>query len=72
MYKNLVPTSRKTCRLAIMKNRALLMLAQTIDYFSTRPKYGVWAELRLIAVTVSGTGESKLVPVQSTKAYSVR
>jgi len=44
MYKNLVPTSQKTCRLAIMKNRALLMLTQIICYCSTRPKYGVWAE----------------------------
>jgi len=44
MYKNLVPTSQKTCCLAIMKNRALLMLTQIIDYCSRRPKYGVWAE----------------------------
>jgi len=34
MYKNLVPTSQKTCRLAIMKNRALPMLTQIIDYYS--------------------------------------
>jgi hypothetical protein len=72
MYKNLVHTSQKTCRLAIMKNRALIVLTQIIDYCSTRPKCGVWTEGRLIAVTIDGSGESKFVPVQSTKAYRLR
>ena len=34
MYKNLVPTSQKTCRLAIIKNRTLLTLTQIIDCYS--------------------------------------
>jgi hypothetical protein len=60
VYKNLVPTSQKTCRFAIMKNSALLLLTQIISYCFTRPKYGVRAEWRLIVVTVGVQGNLNL------------